>query len=53
MECREAEDPVCASLPDIKSILELINEQNRHHILMFSQEGEERQAAGLATSLHL
>ena len=41
MECIEPQDPVSASLPDIKSILKLINEQNEYHMLIFSQEGGE------------
>ena len=52
IECREPQDPVCASLVHIASALDLRSQQNKFHMLMFSQEVK-RQVAGLATSLHL
>ena len=36
IECREPQDHVCASLLDIENTLELIGQQNKHHLLMFS-----------------
>ena len=52
IECGEPQDPVCASLLNIENTLDLISQQNKHHMLMFCKDTK-RQAAGLATSLHL
>ena len=51
-ECGEPQDPACASLLNIENTRDLISQQNKHHMLMFSKDVK-RQAGNLATSLNL